>query len=248
MNELLRRYGFTVFAPDDGGGNGGGEGGGDGSGDDGGEGGDGDEPKFTQAQANRFEKTGKAKGRDAALREVAESLGMSVDEAKEFIEQRKADEDGKKTDLERRETTLAAKEKATADREALAARKLRDADVMLALVSEGVTFDRDDDGNLIGKGARVLKLATSDLGDTADAAEITAAIEGLKADMPEAFTASSSDGGGDGGDNGGRKPPSGTPGGPKPKAPPTEGDLGRGAELAARYSDRNKPFDPLAKV
>lgn len=260
MSELLRRFGFTVYAPDDGSGSGSDGGGGDGTGGDGGDGGDGDgddkTPKFTQAAANRFEKTGKAKGKAAALREVAETLGMTVEEAKEFIDTQRAEQDGKLSDLDKRERDVDAREKKAEATERKAAETLRDARAMAALAGRGITFETDDDGNLKGKGARVLKLVTADLDSDADGATISAAIDELKADTPELFTGSSSNEGdghdgsdngsnGDGGD-GGRRPPSGETRGPKPKHTPTEDDLTRGAARAKEYVDRDKPFDPLA--
>lgn len=270
MNEMLRRFGFTVYAPDDGSGDGDGDGGagddagGDGGGD-GGSGGDGGGSgnggrKFTQAELNAAARKDRTRGRNAALQEVAETLGMSVEEAKEFIEKKRADDDSTLSEAEKKLKAAEDRDRKAAEREARAARREREATAVAALAAEGVKFERDDDGNLVGKGAKLVKLVTADLDDDADAGVIAAAVDELKVDTPELFTSasgSSGDGdgsGGNGGDGSGdgdgdgeqRRPPSGDLGRPKNSGPPTSDDLDRGKARAAKVNERNKPFDPFA--
>jgi hypothetical protein len=192
MNEMLRRFGFTVYAPDDGSGSGSTD---DGSGS-GGEGGEGSGSTSTDDDAqkalNAREAAGKAKGKRQALQEVADTLGMSLDEAKKFIEERRAADDEALSEADRKLRDAEEKERKANERIAAAARREREAQAIALLAAEGVKFERDDEGNLKGKGARVMKLVVAGLDDNADAVAIGEAIDELKADMPELFGSSGS--------------------------------------------------------
>lgn len=280
VNEMLRRFGFTVYAPDppaggggsgDQGGSGGagaGSGGGAGSGDEGGSGGSGgsgggaggaggeggsgsgSSSTFTQADLDRIGTREHDRGKAAARREFEDAFGMSVEDAKAFLDKKRADDEAAMDEAQRA--------KAEADRAAETARRAaaqaaareRDAEIRIALIDEGVTLERDDKGELSGKGARLVQLVTASLDDKADAAAIRDAVADVKADMPELFTAASggAGGGGNGGNGSGgdRRPPS-----PDPAAQQQErkagvdDDISRGRERARKFSEHDRPFDPL---
>ena len=59
-------------------------------------GGEGDEPKFTQAEVDRMMGRTRNEARTAAANELAESLGVSVDEAKAIIEAKRQADDAAK--------------------------------------------------------------------------------------------------------------------------------------------------------
>jgi hypothetical protein len=275
MNEMLRRFGFTVYGPDDGAGSGSTD---DGTGER--EGGSGSGSTSTDDDAQRAlnarEAAGKAKGKRQALQEVADTLGMSLDEAKKFIDEKKAEDDAAMSEADRKLRDAEAKEAAANARIAEAARREREAAVVAALAAEGVTFERDDDGKLKGKGARAVKLVTAELDDEADAAAISKAIDELKADVPDLFASSTTtttdddtederarrlrelqlnggagivDGNGSN-EPGQQRAPSGdlNGGGSSQRQQGSESDLERGAALAQKRNEQHKPFDPFEKV
>lgn len=184
-------------------------------------------------------------------------LGCTPEEAKALLDKQREADSAAMSDADRK-AAEADRDKAKALEDSNRAKVAeRNANVMIALVSEGVQFERNDDGSLKGKGARVMQLVNADLEPGADAAAIATAVASVKADTPELFVAPSGDGGGDGGSGGdgsnggtggdggtGRPPPSGDlgPDG-KPRKPATTSDLERGAERAKVINDREKPFD-----
>lgn len=278
---MLRRFGFTVYAPEggDGGGAGGqggagGAGAGSGSGaggtgseggsggtggsGGGGEGGNGNEggagsgsssSTFTQADLDRIGTREHDRGKSAARREFEEQFGMSVDDAKAILDKRRADDEAAMTEAQRVQAEAQREKEKATQAAAQAAARERDAEIRIALVDEGVTLERDEKGELSGKGARLVQLVTASLGDAADADAIADAVAGVKADMPELFTASSGEGGGGGnGGNGGgeRRPPSTDPQQQQQQRKQgVDDDITRGRDRAKRANEHDRPFDPL---
>lgn len=164
------------------GGSGDGGQGGSGSGD-GGTGGAGSSGGVTftadqQAEVNRITGQRTAEATRAAIRQVAQDLGMTVDEAKQFIAEKKAADEAAKSEEQKRLDAIAAKERDAEAKDAAAAAKVRDADIRIALAEAGATGQElRDAAVLIGAG----------LAADADEAAITTAVDDLKKRRGELF-------------------------------------------------------------
>lgn len=286
MNELLRRFGFTYFMEGDDTGGSGGGGGGTGSGSEGGNGSEGGggaggagtggggsgggasgSEVFTQDQVNRIMTREKREGREAERASIAEKLGVTLDEAEQIIAaHRKREEESLDEQTRVKREAEAEREKARAET-AKAKRAARDAEILIGLVAEGVKVERDDEGKLAGRSARLLTIVAADLADDADGAKVADAIGAVKADMPELFAAQSGSGeGGDGtggegdtsgvyGDRstqqqsqGGESGQSTGPAGSRTARVPTQTELDAGRERAKKRNevrDEFADFDPL---
>lgn len=137
----------------------------------------GDDKKFSQADLNRLLAREKSDGKRTGQAELLQALGVTnLDEAKEIIAQRKADEDKLLSDTQKaqkeaeREKAEAATAKAEAANERMQARKER------ALIRAGI-----DDGQ-IELVARLI-----DVDNDADQDTVNAAVEELKTKMPQLF-------------------------------------------------------------
>jgi hypothetical protein len=228
---------LPVYAGEDGGGGGGdGGAGGGGQGDPAGGAGGGDGGKtFTQDDLNRIATREKAEGRKAALAEVAEQLGVSVDDAKALLAKAKADEDKTKSEADKeREKAAKEREDAARDREA-AKGEVHQARLERAFAREGL--DLTDDG---AKAGRVLRMVTVEAGATYD--EVLADVQTIKKDFPGLF---GEDAGGDG--KGKRKAPGSDPKGAPPKPTGGEDKFSAGGERAKALLAKRRRVTPEKK-
>ncbi|WP_169165111.1 hypothetical protein [Cellulomonas taurus] len=131
---------------------------------------------FTQQQLNDIAASEKAQGRNAALREVSEKLGMTVEDAAQVLAAAKAADDANKSDAQR-DREAAAKEKAEAEAEKAAAAADRHAARVERLLGTAGAAN-------VAVAARAIDVAVG-----ADDATVTAAIEKLKTDAPGLFGA-----------------------------------------------------------
>lgn len=210
--------------PAGGGGGGGGGAGGDGGGNgNDGNGGDADR-RFTQSDVDRAASARAAEAKRKAESDLAQQLGVSVDDAKKIIAAHQAQDDKDKTDAQRAREAADA-EKAAAEqakRDATAERTA--AQVERALIKSKVKDDALTDAAVL---ANVAPGATDD--------EIGEAVKGLVQRRPEFFDAAAGDGsGGDGAGAGGQGggPPAGDPAGRPAGAPKGQDAYTRGLERA----------------
>jgi hypothetical protein len=200
---------------------------------------------FTQEELNKIaarEKAqGKAAGKAEAEQALAEMLGVSVEEAKTIIADRKAAEDAKKSeadkDREKAAKVLADAEKAKAD----AALETHSARVERALAREGLVTDDTDEGKK--KFARVLRLVTVEVGASLE--DVLADVQSVKADFPELFATKTPEG------DEGKKPkgklPNSDPAGKPPKSTGGEDKYAAGAKRFEEQAGKSRGYNPLEK-
>lgn len=179
-------------------------------------GGGGSDKVFTQEEVNRMMAREKSQGRDAAIRDVADQLGVSVEEAKDIIQNHQQQMEAQKTEAQKaQEAADRAKAEAEAEKQ-LAARERHDLKVERAV---GIADPQ--------KAAKVARMLDLEVGASDE--EISAAVEATRELFPMLFEQ------GQGG--GGRKLPDSDPGpSPKPK-PSGEDGYSRGADRAKEYQD-----------
>lgn len=131
--------------------------------------------EMTQAQLDKLIEGRVAKATKAAAGKVAEELGVSVTEAKQIIEARKAADDAAKTETERA-LDAAAKAKAEADAERVAAQSDR-----LAARIERELSARGIDGPALDRIAQLVDYTSLD-------DDVVAAVDAVAADLPGLFT------------------------------------------------------------
>lgn len=179
-----------------------------------------DPPKsegVSQEELNRIATREKEQGRNAALAQVQQDLGVTLDEAKEIIRAAKEKAESQKTEAEKAREA-ADKEKSEAAKErAEAAQERHDARLERALLKSGIT----DDAKL----ARITRLVEAKVGD--DQETINAAVETLKKDMPELFPT--------GATPPKRQAPNGDPAGSPPKPKQDEDAFSRGRARASAH-------------
>jgi hypothetical protein len=175
----------------------------------------GGEKTFTQADVDKAASARAAEAKRKATSDLAEQLGVSVDEAKKIIAASKASEEAQKTEAQRAKEA-ADQAKAEADEaKAEAARERQAARIERALIKDHIRDDCLEDS-----------LALLNVAPEATPEELTAAIEAFKERRPEFFEATD-----EGGTN--RRTPPGDPKGkPTPKKP--EDAWARGEERAKR--------------
>lgn len=218
-NRRLFTFLPVYLAPDKGDGDGGAGDGDAGAGD-----GDGDGKTFTQAQVDAL--MGKTRGAAASTtkRELLEALGVKDEtEAKKLLAAAKAADEKNKTELERAQTKAAEHETAAQ------AYRREATQVKLQLKIDRQLLKAKADPNRL---ERLSKSVYVDLEDDADDDAITAAIEAVKTDFPEAFTADDETGS-DGKKKTGPAPSGNAQGGKGPKTGgTTESALDRGKARA----------------
>lgn len=158
---------------------------------------------FTQEELNRIAAREKQEGQRAAQQQVADDLGVSLDEAKRIIQEHHSREEADKTEAQRAREQ-ADREKAEAEREKqTTAAERHDARVERALLRAGVPDSDEDEGKL----DRVKRMVTVDVG--AEYEDIKADVETIKKDFPQLFESTPSPGNG--------RAPSGDPPGQPPR-------------------------------
>lgn len=194
-----------------------------------------DEVKFTQKDLNRIGTKEKADGKAAALREVAEQLGCTVEEAKAALAKAREAEDATKSeaqrDREKAQQELAAAEKAKAE----AAAEKHSALIERALAKLGFTGKDEDQ-------ARILRMVTVEVGATYE--DILKDVTEVKASLnPELFGGKKSDGKGGPG-----RLPGGDPKGGTPKATGGEGAYAAGQKRFEERKANRGGYDPTKKT
>lgn len=188
---------------------------GEGSGEGGSDEGEGADKVFTQEELNRIAAREKAQGRAAAEKQLAEDLGVTIEEAKAIITAHREQEEANKTEHQKAMEDAAERQRKADEAAATAQQTTHEATVERLLVRAGANPD------LLDRAARSMLLEVG-----ADEATVNAEIDKLKNEVPSFF------GGGK------QPPPSSTPGGsPPPGGQKIKTALERGAERAkARQS------------
>lgn len=200
-----------------------------------------EEKTFTQADLDKYAARARSEGKKSATNEVAEALGIPVEDAKKIIAAHQEAEAAAKTEAERARDEAAAA-KAEADKaKADAAQELFKAKLERKLtragVGAGLTDSEEDEKKRQSLMARAVRLV--DLEADADDEAIATEIEQLKADVPGLFTSASA-------------APASAPSGVTPSKPPSGGqssvsplDKGRSRYRSGR-PDPEKKTDPFA--
>lgn len=231
---LSRPRAARPFDGEGGGGDGGDGGGGGGNATDtgGAGGGGGGEKSLPQSEVNALVSKAKNEATAKAKKELAESLGVTLEEAGEIVKSAKERDDKQKSEAEKAaEAAKAATAKAESD-SSEASKKSLELDVIRALARAGVPLiaaKEDDQAVVDEKLSKMVRLVDVEPG--ADASAIDVAVKSLKTTMPELFGAAA----------GGQKTPSTDPKTPKGGGkPPVEDAMKRGAERAKARNDSNR--------
>ena len=210
------------------GGSGTGEGGGDpGSGGEGG----GETRTFTQEDVNRIATREKNQGRQAATQELAEELGVSLDEAKSIIQEARKKEESEKSEAQKAKDAADREKQEAETAKAEAARERYEARVERALLRAGI--DGDDESKL----SRLSRMITVEV--DASQEDINADVDQIKTDFPELFGAKEEGGGGR------KPPPSSDPGGTPPKNRQQEDAFSKGAERAKQHASGGVSYEGI---
>lgn len=144
-----------------------------------------DEPttptSFSQEDLDRIMGETRQQARSAATKELADTLGTTIDEAKAIIARHQEAEKAAMTDAERAAADAREREAAARTAEAEATRKLVSADVTLALVEAGLTSPT------VRAEAAVLVMAKLDLDNDVTSAEVAAAVQAVRDAVPALF-------------------------------------------------------------
>lgn len=133
-----------------------------------------------QAEMTRIATREKAEGKRAAEREIAEQLGVSVEEAKQLIADRKAAEDAKKDELAKATEAKAAADAKAADAE----RQLTEARLTQRI------YDALEDAGCADRKARTMLRRTIEAKPDATDEELAAIVEDeVKKAFPASFAA-----------------------------------------------------------
>lgn len=98
--------------------------------------------KYTDKDVDKFKGDARREGREAAERQVAETLGVSIEEAKTIIAERRQSDEQSKSDLEKANARAAAAEQRAEQAETLAETRLVDAEMRTAMLEAGVPPER----------------------------------------------------------------------------------------------------------
>lgn len=195
-----------------------------------------DPPKtFTQEDLDKYagRRVGEAKRK--AQQELADQLGVSVDEAKKIIEEKRQADEASKTEVDKaKEAAEQSKREADAAK-AEAAKERFENRVYRKLSAAGVGAGMEDEAaeKQIARARRLLDVTVEATDD-----EIAAQIAEIKNDVPGLFTAKT-EGGMPSGVTGGRPPAGGQPAGPT--------GIEAGRELARKEAESRKATDPLSR-
>lgn len=197
---------------------------------------DGDKPLFTQADLNKIGAKEKAAGKRAAEQAFADSLGVSIEDAKKIIADHKVAEDAKKSEADRLKDAAAA-EKAEAEKnKSTTAGEVRTARIERALAAE--KFPKIDDDTATATVVRMVDVALEASYD-----DVKDAVKELKKEFPALFAEVKDDGTG--------KPPKLPGSAPSGKPPAPTGDTESKMDVGAkRFQDqqaRRRGYNPLDK-
>lgn len=185
---------------------------------------------YSQEELNRIAAAEKEQGKRAAERDLADKLGVSLDEAADIIKQHREREEQNKTELDKAQS---AAEREKAQREAVERERdlaKHDARLLEALVTAEVPAKK------LGHVKKLVEVAPG-----ASDEELAQAIAKVKEDVPELFAEQEA---GDG-----KPAPKGTPPAPgsdpkgTPPAPkPGDDAMKRGMERAKAYSSGEREY------
>jgi hypothetical protein len=131
------------------------------------------EYKYTDKDLDKYKGTARKEGRQAAERELAEQLGVSIDEAKQIIKNHQAEQEKQKTDLDReKEARRKAEETATA-KEKAANERIKKTELKLALRNADINPERLD---MALRLADLDKLTIADDGNVEGLDEVVSAV------------------------------------------------------------------------
>jgi hypothetical protein len=183
--------------------------------------GDPKEKTLTQSEVNVIAAREKAEGKRAAEASIAESLGVTIEEAKTILAKHKETEDAKKTEADKAKEA-ADREKASATTEkSAAAKEIHETRLERAFRKEGLDLDSSDD-----KTKRVLRMVTVEPGASYE--DVLKDVQSVKADFPALFDEQDPK-------DPKRRAPSSDPKGKPPKQTGTEDSFARGAERAKSH-------------
>jgi predicted transcriptional regulator len=207
---------FCMTVDDGGAGDGGSGGGGSGSGE-----GSGSGRTFTQDDLNQTVQDRLAREKRTMTENIAKELGMSLDEAKAYIAERKKKDDEAKDEITKLRESAEA-DKAEAERIKGEARtQVLTTQIERALLRAGVEVTDDDAGE--ERLGRLSKLV--DVDTDADSKAIKAAVDKLKKDEPALF-----------GKNGTGKAPPSDPDGKPTRSVQGQDAFDRGKQRAEQYA------------
>jgi hypothetical protein len=124
-----------------------------------------EETTFTQKDLDKYAGTARKEGRKATERELAEKLGVSIEEAQQIVRDYRDQQEKQKTELDREKEARQKAEKAAAERERKANERIIASELRLALAQAGINPERmklalkfadtsevkvDDEGNVEG--------------------------------------------------------------------------------------------------
>lgn len=135
------------------------------------------EKMLPQSEVNRIAATEKEQGKQAALAQVQEALGVSLDDAKLILKEHNERTESQKTEAQKARDAADAEKAAAAKEREDAKKETHDARVDRAFVKAGLTDD--------AKITRYSKLLDVEVG--AKAEDIAKAVEKLKEEEPALF-------------------------------------------------------------
>lgn len=190
---------------------------------------------ITQAEMNRISAREKAAGKRAALKELADGWGISIEEAKAIIDKHNEAEDAKKSDADksRDKATKELSDAEKAKREA--AEERHEARIERAL--NAVKFDGDEKAL-----ARVRRIVTVEVGSSYE--DILADVKAAQEELPGLFESKTSDGDKDPGKG---KLPSSDPAGKPPKPKGGEDKFSAGQKRFEEQAAKKRGYNPLDK-
>jgi len=186
-----------------------------------------DEPRFTQAELDRVAGQTRAEAKRKAEQDVANALGVPLDEAKAIIAERQQRVEAEKTEAQKA-TEAANKARSEADdAKKTAAQETLRARAVVALVKAKLNPDRLD---------RATVLLLADVDADADADAVDAAATKLAEETPEWFTGEAAQ----------PPPANGNPGGAPPRGQSDAKGLDAGRKRSQdRRTTPNTDDDPL---
>lgn len=138
---------------------------------------------ISQEELNRIAAREKNEGKQAALREIAEKFGMSIEDAEQLIKAKREADTAQMSEAERKLAEADEKIRKAEERERAADERELQANVRDALRDAGVSKD------VVQRAGRLLDVEVG-----ADEAKIKDEVEALKKVMPELFKSESTEG------------------------------------------------------
>lgn len=176
-----------------------------------------DEKLLTQSEVNAIAAREKAEGKRAAETALAETLGVSIEDAKQIIAKHRETEEASKTEAQKAREAAEAEKAAAGSEKTAAQLEVHQTRLERAFLKEGLDLEEADD-----KAKRVLRMVTVEAGASYE--DVLKDVKQIKTDFPALFGADES--------APKRRSPSGDPKGNPPKQTGGEDAFARGAERA----------------